>query len=65
MHQYQNNIRLKNILLPTDFSETANAAAEVAASIARKSNSTIYLLHVVNLLEYGDEDEVSKKMFVM
>ncbi len=65
LHQYQNNIRLKNILLPTDFSETANAAAEVAASIARKSNSTIYLLHVVNLLEYGDEDEVSKKMFVM
>lgn len=56
---------MKNILVPTDFSETANAAAEVAATIAKKTNSTIYLLHVVNLLEFGDEDEVSKKLFVM
>jgi nucleotide-binding universal stress UspA family protein len=56
---------MKNILVPTDFSETANNAAEVAASIAKKTNSRIYLLHVVNLLEYGDEDEVSKKLFVM
>jgi nucleotide-binding universal stress UspA family protein len=56
---------MKNILVPTDFSETANAAAEVAATIAKKTNSTIYLLHVVNLLEFGDEDEVAKKLFVM
>jgi len=56
---------MKNILVPTDFSDTATIAAEVAASIARKSNATIYLLHVVNLLEYGGEDEVSKKLFVM
>ncbi len=56
---------MKNILLPTDFSETANAAAEMAATIAKKTNATIYILHVVNLLEFGDEDEVAKKLFVM
>jgi len=56
---------MKKILLPTDFSETAYKAAEVAASIARKTGARIYLLHVVNLLEYGGEDETSKQLFVM
>ncbi|MCF8277551.1 MAG: universal stress protein [Flavobacteriales bacterium] len=56
---------MKRILVPTDFSETAYAAAEVAASIAKKTNARVYLLHVVSLLEYGDEEEISKQIFVM
>lgn len=56
---------MKRILVPTDFSEYAYAAAEVAATIARKTEARVYLLHVVNLLEYGDEEEISKQLFVM
>lgn len=56
---------MKRILVPTDFSEYAYSAAEVAARIARKTGARVYLLHVVNLLEYGDEEEISKQLFVM
>lgn len=58
-------IIMKRILVPTDFSEAAYAAAEVAADIAKRTGARIYLLHVVNLLEYGDEEEISKQLFVM
>ena len=40
---------IKNILVPTDFSEQAESALNVAAQIARKNNSKIYLLHVLEL----------------
>ncbi|MFM1876842.1 MAG: hypothetical protein RL266_2579 [Bacteroidota bacterium] len=56
---------MKKILVPTDFSESAYAAAEVAAHIAKKTDARVYLLHVVSLLEYGDEEEISKQLFVM
>ncbi|MCB0755093.1 MAG: universal stress protein [Flavobacteriales bacterium] len=56
---------MKKILVPTDFSDSAYAAAEVAASIAKKTGARVYLLHVVSLLEYGDEEEISKQLFVM
>ena len=56
---------MKRILVPTDFSEHAYAAAEVAANIARKTDGRVYLLHVVDLLEYGDEEETAKQLFVM
>jgi universal stress protein A len=36
----------KSILVPTDFSEYADAALKEAVDIARKYNSKIYLLHV-------------------
>jgi len=39
---------MKNILLPTDFSAFATKAAKAAAFIAKKTNATIHLLHVVN-----------------
>jgi len=38
---------MKKILVPTDFSQPAQWAAEVAASIAAKANATLVLLHVV------------------
>lgn len=56
---------MKRILVPTDFSESAYAAAEVAARIAKRTDARVYLLHVVNLLEYGAEDEIAKQLFVM
>ena len=40
---------MKNILVPTDFSECAHHAAEVAVQIAKAANATIHLLHVVDI----------------
>ena len=40
---------MKKILVPTDFSEQANYALEVAAQLARKNNGEIYLLHMLDL----------------
>lgn len=44
---------MKTILVPTDFSKTAQNAVEVAASIATKSKAQIILLHVVEEIEEG------------
>jgi nucleotide-binding universal stress UspA family protein len=38
---------MKKILVPTDFSKAANIAIDVAADIAKKANSELILLHVV------------------
>lgn len=38
---------MKNILVPTDFSEQAENALEVAYNIAKKANSELTLLHVI------------------
>lgn len=64
---------MKTILIPTDFSKTAQIAAEVASGIARKAGATIILLHVI---EEGSSDsikitgevmeaDVEDKLFVM
>ena len=37
---------MKNILVPTDFSETANRAADIAIAIAEKSGAEIHFLHL-------------------
>lgn len=39
---------MKNILVPTDFSECANKAAEFAIDIAKKNNAEIHFLHLFN-----------------
>jgi universal stress protein A len=38
----------KNILVPTDFSKFADAALKKAVDIATQSDTTIYLLHVID-----------------
>jgi nucleotide-binding universal stress UspA family protein len=38
---------MKKIIVPTDFSKSAQIAVDVAADIARKSNAELILLHVV------------------
>ncbi len=40
---------MKNILVPTDFSDQAGMALKVAAQLARKFNGDIYLLHMLEL----------------
>lgn len=40
---------MKKILVPTDFSEHAENALHVAAQIAKKHNSEIYLMHMLDI----------------
>jgi nucleotide-binding universal stress UspA family protein len=40
---------MNRILVPTDFSEQAHYALEVAAMLARKHNAEIYLLHMMEI----------------
>ena len=46
---------MKRILVPTDFSEHAEYALKVAAQIARKNNSEIILLHMLELPHQGGD----------
>ena len=41
--------KMKKILVPIDFSDEAEYAAKVAAKIAKKTNSEIFLLHMLDL----------------
>jgi len=40
-------IEIKKILIPTDFSETSQAATKYAVELAKKFNAKIYLLNVI------------------
>ena len=40
---------MKNILVPIDFSKKSEFASKMAARIAKKSNSVVYLLHIIEL----------------
>ena len=46
---------MKRILVPTDFSKHAEYALKVAAQIARKNNSEIILLHMLELPHQGND----------
>ncbi len=48
---------MKNLLIPTDFSDFANSALEYAAYIAKIRNS---VLHIVNIVTSLDEDDYKK-----
>lgn len=39
---------MKNILVPTDFSECARAAEDIGLEIAKKANAEIHFLHIIN-----------------
>ena len=47
---------MKKILVPTDFSECATHATEVAASIAKKTGARLYILHVLDIPVYDRND---------
>ncbi|WP_417383999.1 universal stress protein [Gimesia sp.] len=40
-------IDIKNILIPTDFSETSQAATQYAVELAKKFGAQLHLLHVI------------------
>ena len=44
---------MKTILVPTDFSDAAKAAIEVAATIASKEKACLILLHAIELPSTG------------
>lgn len=46
---------MKRILVPTDFSKHAEYALRVAAQIAKKNNSEICLLHMLELPHQGND----------
>jgi len=46
---------MKRILVPTDFSEHAEDALKVAAQIAKKNNSEIILLHMLELPQQAND----------
>lgn len=45
---------IKNIIVPVDFSESANNALEVALAMAKRHHAEIHLLHVVQPQLYAD-----------
>ncbi|GAB4377022.1 MAG: universal stress protein [Salibacteraceae bacterium] len=47
---------MKKILVPTDFSECAENAAEVAANLARKTGARLYVLHILDIPVYERND---------
>jgi nucleotide-binding universal stress UspA family protein len=47
---------MKRILVPTDFSSYAYYAAEVAASIAKRTEGRIFLLHAIEMPRYSVND---------
>jgi nucleotide-binding universal stress UspA family protein len=47
---------MKKILVPTDFSECAEHAAEVAANIAKRTGARLYMLHVMDIPVYDRND---------
>lgn len=60
---------MKKILVPTDFSQPAEHALEVAASIAKKQDAEIILLHMMGLSDAivtkNESKEVFKAMYYM
>lgn len=51
---------MKNILIPTDFSELATNAVDIGVKLARSTNSKIYILHVASTKEKTEDSQ--KKM---
>ncbi len=50
---------MKKILVPTDFSECAENAVEVAANLAKKMDARLYILHVMDIPVYDRNDSFS------
>tara|TARA_R110002096_G_scaffold434674_1_gene657284 strand:- start:11152 stop:11985 length:834 start_codon:yes stop_codon:yes gene_type:complete len=55
---------MKNILVPTDFSDTANRAADIAIAIAEKAKAEIHFLHLqVTPVEWVKLDKRKEKRY--
>lgn len=49
---------MKKILVPTDFSDQASYAFDVALSIARKSGAMLHLYHVIEIPDYPEITDI-------
>ena len=47
------NVKLKTLLVPTDFSDCSEKAIEYAISLAQVFQAQVFLLHVSETLAYG------------
>ena len=54
-------MQIKRILLPTDFSKTANLALEQAIVLAEKYNAELVVLHA-RLINEGDPSQLPEKL---
>jgi len=45
----------RNILVPTDFSDSAEKALDYAVALAAKLDATVHVLHVVGVAQFGAE----------
>ncbi|ANQ48466.1 universal stress protein [Flammeovirga sp. MY04] len=52
-------MKIKNILVPTDFSVEANNALEIAIQIAEKNDASLSLLHVIDVPTINHYDSLS------
>jgi nucleotide-binding universal stress UspA family protein len=48
----------KNILVPTDLSEKSEKALDIAISMASRDKGTVTFLHVIEMIEGVEEEEV-------
>lgn len=62
---------MKNILVPTDFSQCAEYAAEVAVGLSKKTGAKIHLMHIINMPTYESATSIetfhniSEGLFIM
>ena len=49
----------KHILVPVDFTEKNTAAIAAAAQLARQCDARISLLHVIEFIDFPDDDEIT------
>jgi len=52
---------MKRVLVPTDFSQPAGYALRVAASIVRRSEGRLFLMHVMDIPEPDSENNIDPK----
>jgi len=50
----------EHILVPLDFSSKNNAAIEVALKLAKQNRSQVTLLHVIETIDYADDEEIAE-----
>ncbi len=53
------NPRLQKILVPVDFTKKNKAALDYAKHLAHQNKSDLTLIHVIETIEYADDEEVA------
>lgn len=54
---------IKSVLFPTDFSVHSEKAREYTIYLGKKLNASIYILHVIEPLDYPDVDAEVKRFY--